>query len=275
LAVYNESGSKLFSNINPQLKSLAIQGDAFSNTLQTLSSSDIQLVSLTYGDVILNVDQLDYIRQLKHLKTLHITVNIPNNMNVPIIPLSSITSLTITNLGQPTGIQWLFSTFPSLEELDMRESFIWNTPNDINTGSTLIFPNLLNLTADIPFLDQNSFDFLSLIAPNIEVLDLTFKMTTPITIDISNWKLKKVCLDTFDRVLKDCCYYNIDTTYANEILKVDRSNGSVTLVRDRALEFADTEPLMIHITSTIDKRFMFNKYGLSLTQDQITLIPPT
>jgi hypothetical protein len=183
--------------------------------------------------------------------------------------------LTISYLGQPTDIQWLLSTFSSLEVLYVRGSLTWDTPNDINADSAPRFPSLLNFIADMPFFDQNGFDFLRLIAPNIEVLDLTFKMTTPITFDISNWKLKKVCLETFNKGFQDYSYYKINTPYANETLKVDRRNGSVTLVGDRALEFADTEPLMIHITSTIDKRFMFYKYTLSLTQNQITLVPPT
>jgi hypothetical protein len=58
------------------------------------------------------------------------------------------------------------------------------------------------------------------------------------------------------------------------MIKLNRTNDTVTLVGDRAFEIASIEPLMIHIKSTVDKRSMFYKYTSSLAQNHIALTGP-
>jgi hypothetical protein len=191
-------------------------------------------------------------------------------MNIPIIPSPSSTSLRIASSYRPVDFHWLLSTFPLLEDFDVSGFCTWNTSNHTNTESTRKFPNLLNLHANWACFNQTFLDSLSLNAPSIEVLDLNLAITTTITIDISCWELKKMRI----QLDGNYCYLKINTSHAEEMIKLNTTNDTVTLVGHRAFEIARIESPIVHITSTVDKRFMFYKYTLSLAQNQITLTGP-
>jgi hypothetical protein len=231
-------------------------------------------VDLRYYDILETANQMQYISHIKTLKTLMLIFRIPERMNMLIFPSTSITKLTLSIWSGSVCFDWLFLTFPSLEQLEIQGVGSWTTLDNCNNHCANMVPNLWKLQASVKLMDQKCIDFLKMAAPNIQEVKITASLTPTthqVSIDISEWNLKQLGILIRDMTFMGSCYYRIKTPYLDEVIMYTPLHNSVALVKSKTCLLDTTAPRIIDIIASDNSHFTFFGCRISLTQSKITL----
>jgi uncharacterized protein YqfB (UPF0267 family) len=121
IAVYEKSGTRFFSNLTTTVKSLTIEEDIFNNAIEAIATSDIKLDNFHYESTVYDPDQIQCISHIRSIKEMHIVILVPRKMDLQVLPYNSITKLNFCNMSESVYLDWLLSSFPLLEELNLGE----------------------------------------------------------------------------------------------------------------------------------------------------------
>jgi hypothetical protein len=231
-------------------------------------------VDLRYYDILETTDQMQYISHIKTLKTLTLNFHFPERVNMLIFPSTSITKLTLSIRGEHVCCDWLFLTFPSLEQLEIQGIGSWTTSDNCNHHCANMVPNLWKLQVSVKLMDQKCIDFLKMAAPNIQEVEIVASLIPTahqVSIDISEWNLKQLGILIRDMTFMGSCYYRIKTPYLDEVIRYTPLHNSVALVKSRTHSLDTTALRMIDIIASDNSHFTFFGCRISLTQSKITL----
>jgi hypothetical protein len=269
--IYNKSQLSFFSNFPNTIKSITVESNIFTNIIQIIANLNIEPAKLNILGQIEDTSQIHYVKDISTLNTLELEIFDLNPIYTYNFESTSLTSLTISTYIGTTCIDWLLTTFPSLEELRITGSSECKVMNEIDT--TKQFPNLWKFTAALSFISQKCVDFLILTAPNMRELDLRANKTpgfSNINIDISGWELRQLNLDVFEILDPVSLFCNVNIQNITKIIKCDPSEQSLAVVKNSS-PFRLKKAGVVNIVSTREKQFMFNGFSISLSLDNITI----
>jgi hypothetical protein len=237
--------------------------------MQVLANSNTGFTKLKLDDGVLkDLKQLAYINDIKGLRSLQLHTYIKKQHHSYHFPSTNITQLTLDDRSKSTSLNWVLSMFPSLEELHIYGvTELTVTENDVCKR----YPNLKEIKCKWDVMDQAYFDYLKTTAPNIQDKTIQINRNHDITIDISEWDLKRLKIMPEMALTMGPFYCYITTPSSTKLIKYDPSEKSLVWVRNRSYSRGNAYLPVIRIVSTKEKRFMFNEYSIVISQDKISI----
>jgi hypothetical protein len=165
-------------------------------------------------------------------------------------------------------IDWFLRSFPSLEEFEIDGRSNLTTTENANVGINQS-SNLYKLSVRRRTLSQACLDALRLAAPNMRELNLRARAGQSNTnINISDWDLKVLNLDTRGKASFTLSLYRIITPNCTKVMKYNRSDPSLVVVKNSSRFCLDK---MVSIQSSREKQFKFNGFSILLSIDNVTI----